>query len=923
MLRLELRWVAAVGVAVGTTLLGPASRPARAEEDMRIAAKYLQGLRERGYFELADEYLEALRSAPNTPEELKQTIDYEQGRVMLDEAARTGDLGLKKEQLDKARTKLATFTQKHPDHPLAPEARVQLARLLVERGHLAMVQVSETDDPKLKAAKLLEARNSFDQARDSYAKADETLTAAFKQFPPHIPEDQPQKKEARDRTQLAMMDAQLQKAVVDYEQGQTYPAGSKERAEYLIKGQAQFEDIYKRYRTQFAGLAAQMYQAKCYEERGELGPALGIYNGLLEHQAPQLRGLQRNVAYFKIIAHGKRKEYALAADLANAWLQQYASADEHRSREGLGVQLELAKNLVAQLPTASEKEQELAVRRIVDVLRQVVRYPSPSKAEALELLKKYKPKAAANAENLARMGYDELDGQADQAIASQEWDRAIEALTLAVRKADPRKDPDKANTARYKLGFCYYMNKQFYKANVLSEHLARRYPRFSMSPKASEIAMAALADAYNTYREIDRTSDLNRLIDIAKYAAETWPDKEEGDSARMTLGQVYSGTGQYAKAIEVYQSVRPKGSRWIEAQTKVGSAHWDQSKLLQGKGDAKGADAEVAKALTSLNAALKDRRAAGALPSDPELIGNICDIAEIQLDTGKGADALTLLEPSAKAAQQSGAASAALQRITAVLLRAHINAGQIEKAQADMATLEKLGGSGNLAQLYFGLGKLLESEMKALKDKGDSAGLAKRQADYLKFLTALANAKSGQTYESLQWAGEQMLKIQNPRDAGKIFKQILETKGKDKAFLGQPNADNLLLRTRLKYAESLRSQGDYTAAEELVNELLKEFPRSSDPLFEQGMLLENKAETKQGTWSAAFSHWQKLALRLGLSRPRPIEYYDAWYHAAYALKKDGHPTKAKQTLASVMRLSPKVGGPEMKDKYDALLKSIK
>ncbi len=101
-------------------------------------------------------------------------------------------------------------------------------------------------------------------------------------------------------------------------------------------------------------------------------------------------------------------------------------------------------------------------------------------------------------------------------------------------------------------------------------------------------------------------------------------------------------------------------------------------------------------------------------------------------------------------------------------------------------------------------------------------------------------------------------RFRTPPRPGKIFKRILETMGKDKAFLAQEGAGNLLLRTRIRYAESLRGQQDYTAAEELVIELLKEFPRSSDPLFEQGMLLENKAETKKGTWKAAFAHWQKL-----------------------------------------------------------------
>ena len=63
------------------------------------------------------------------------------------------------------------------------------------------------------------------------------------------------------------MQAQLQKAVVDYEQAQTYPLGSKERTELLGKALAQFEDLYKSYRTQMAGLTARMWQGKCYEER--------------------------------------------------------------------------------------------------------------------------------------------------------------------------------------------------------------------------------------------------------------------------------------------------------------------------------------------------------------------------------------------------------------------------------------------------------------------------------------------------------------------------------------------------------------------------------------------------------------------------------------------------------------------------------
>ena len=174
MVRRDLTW-AAVVVA---TLFGAAT--ARGEEDMRTAPQFLQGLRERGYYDLADQLLETLRTAPGTPEAFRQTIDYEQGRLMIDEASRTGDLGLRKEQLDKARAKLVTFTQKNPNHALVAESLVQLARLLVERGHLAMVQVAETDDPKLKEAKLVEARGSFDQAREAYPVSYTHLTLPTK-----------------------------------------------------------------------------------------------------------------------------------------------------------------------------------------------------------------------------------------------------------------------------------------------------------------------------------------------------------------------------------------------------------------------------------------------------------------------------------------------------------------------------------------------------------------------------------------------------------------------------------------------------------------------------------------------------------------------------------------------------------------------
>ena len=59
------------------------------------------------------------------------------------------------------------------------------------------------------------------------------------------------------------------------------------------------------------------------------------------------------------------------------------------------------------------------------------------------------------------------------------------------------------------------------------------------------------------------------------------------------------------------------------------------------------------------------------------------------------------------------------------------------------------------------------------------------------------------------------------------------------------------------------------------------------------------------------------------ARSKPPEYYDAWYHAAFCLNKAGKAKEAKQALALVMRPSPRVGSPEMKQKYNALLAQMK
>ena len=908
----------ALAVAPALILVGLSA--AMAADDPRFAVDFVQGLRERGYYDVALQYLDQLRKDAETPADLRRTLDFEEGRTLIEEATHSPDPDVSKGKLEQAKVRIEAFVKANPNLPQTTEALVELAHLLYERG---LTEVDLAGDARLaneKESRLAGARGYYESARAAYGKAFERLNAKLVEYPKFIPPDDPRKLE-RERVRNSVMQAELQKSVVDYYEAQTFAQDSRERAQLLEKAVAAFEDIYRRYRVQMAGFTARMWQGKCFEEQGKLGEATGIYKELLDHPDPNLRPLQKQVDYFRIIVMGKRKEYALAADECVNWLRMFPK--DRRSYESLGVQFELAKDIIAQLPGLAGADRDKAVRAATDHLADVVRVVSPFKPDAIALLQKYRPNAALNAADVSKLNYDDAVAQAAQAISTLAYENAIALLKHAIRKADPARDPAKANSARYMLAYSYMMSKRYYDAAVVGEHVGRHYPRDDWAAKSADLAMQAMVESYNTYLQGDRAADLDRLVDLAKYMAETWPETEQGDSGRLTMGLIALGRGRYPEAVAAFDAVRPTSSRWVDAQNSCGDAHWQRSVQLRDQGKAKEADAETLEALARLNAAFKARREANANDTNLGLVTNACDLAIIHLETNKPADALALLDPIGKKLaglkDRSTALNAAYARVLSYILRAHVATGKVDLAIADMKGIEAIGGAGNgAAKLYFELGKLLEREIEALKQRNDQAGLARTEQAYQKFLKALVASKSGQTFQSLLWAADNLLKLGSAKEANEVFTTLINSYGKDPQFLKSKGAADQITLVRLKQVAALRTLGQLSEAESELNEIIEQNKRSMEPQMEKGYLLAAKAEAKQGTWSAAYNHWKSLALKLGNMSPKPPQYFESWYQAALALQKQGQGDLARTTIASVMKLSPTLGSPEMKAKFEQL-----
>jgi len=102
----RLLWVAALIVWVLSPGGAAADEPAQA---------FLEGLRERNYFDIALDYLASAEKNPAIPDSFKETILYEKGTTLVQGAKFQRDSALREQQLDEAQKVLQEFISAKPE----------------------------------------------------------------------------------------------------------------------------------------------------------------------------------------------------------------------------------------------------------------------------------------------------------------------------------------------------------------------------------------------------------------------------------------------------------------------------------------------------------------------------------------------------------------------------------------------------------------------------------------------------------------------------------------------------------------------------------------------------------------------------------------------------------------------------------------
>jgi hypothetical protein len=688
------------GAAVWGLLLS--SRPAAAVEP---AQAFLDALRERGYYEVAAEYLDAAANNPNVPVQFKQTLQYEKGLTLVQGANAQRDPALREKQLDEGQQALQEFVGQQPNHLLAMAARNQLGNVLVKRAG-NRVERAKTAAAAEKQSLTKESLGLYDQAIKEFDNLVAELAERLKQYPAVIDEKKEPKRVAeRDQFRTDYLQGQLLVAATREEKASALPAGSKEQTEAVTKAMEGYKDVYEKYRTRLAGLYARMYQGRCLQKLKKDKEASAIFNELLANpDAPEAF----HTLKVKVMALAVQSWYAqqLYLEIVNKAVPVVDSLrpGEDRTDEAMGMRLTVARACKAYADEIKkEKPRDPQIKQLLAEGKKLVTFVSKQNGEYQDSARKLLPDFTGGAEAIAdrpepttfadaataareaisamqesqqiqkllpgriktekdAMAKVEMQKSLDEANANiiKQQSDAFHYCNLALKLADAESDLTTLNLIRYLLCFLHYQEKNYYDAIVIGDFLARRYPDSQGARPCAKIAMASYLQLYAENQTDDKSFESQKIIEICDYITRQWPDQPEAAEALNTLIPFMIREKKLQEAQDYLAKIPADSPQRGTAELKTGQALW--SSYLENSRQLRewetgtvqmpeGTDLAVRKQeLEQLKSKAKETLVSGVermktLGDSGAVIATaVLSLAQIYVDTGEAAQAVALLE---------------------------------------------------------------------------------------------------------------------------------------------------------------------------------------------------------------------------------------------------------------------------------------
>lgn len=669
------------------------------------ARAFLDGLRDRGYHDVAMAYLDQLESSRLAPDDLKSTILYEKSLLLIDGSRKQRDPQVRARQLNQAQSWLEQFIQSQAAHPKVNAARSLLGTLIVERARLLYEEAETANDAKLKAESLA----LYDQSFEVFSELQTAVRERLDKIPKVL--DTRDRKEmqliaTRKQLRADYLQTEMFAAAIREELADILPPGSPDQIKCLEDAAQMYDGIYKDYRTLLAGRYARLYQGRCYQRLGRTKEALGYFGELLD-QSNDPETLMMLKAKALVMAletwlSPAEMKYMEAIKQARRWFDE-TPGDKHREAEWIAIRFHLARALKAQADDAKTDPQvdRALVAQSLEAARKELQFVAAETGElqepAQQLLtqlggpnvreQEQEPETFMAAQAVAKEAMDAL-GPAATRIASlhaelaaadsdqqkatlndrlaaetemrkEAEEKAIHYYRLALQLADDQTPQSNIGLVQYFLSYVYFARGDFYDAAVVADFVAQRYPNSPGARQCAKIAVGCYLKLLQQSTDSHADFEIRRLCAIGSYISETWPDDPITPETLGTLIPHLINSGAALQAAEFVRKLPEQSAVRGELELITGQAIWGEFRSLQRERllaePSSDAGAEVSEVsdtgrLTELKNEAKSLLMAGydRLPDDPVVdqasATALLSLSQIFVEDQQYAEAIEVLE---------------------------------------------------------------------------------------------------------------------------------------------------------------------------------------------------------------------------------------------------------------------------------------
>lgn len=765
--------------------------------------RFLAGLRGRGYFDAALDYLAAMRASPLLSDDQKMMVPFEEARTFLEASRSERDNSAREKLLDGARDKFKEFADRNSAHPQAAGAVTQLGAVLVERGRAKLEQGLAPQNTANRKPLMEEARKFFDEAEKVFQDAEKKFDERLATYPKFMAPNDPRVAE-REKVKGDLIQAHMFHAYGLYEKSRTYDSNNKDEHkawETALRTAAdKYGAIYKDYRTLIAGLAARLKEGQCYQELKDTKRALGLYADLLgqPNELKALRPYKASAMYLSLQCwtSDSEKMYELAYRQGDEFLKESAN-DELQSPEWLAVRYftalahKLRYSQLPEKPAAGEETKEKqfcydAARQNAEVVASTQNeYQDPARALLKDLLGSNvntdrEPKSFLEAQN---RGMDSMNAfsqamadrekAADEATRTAKEKEALESrqkandmFYKAIRLADENTTLEDINTVRYYLCYLAYTENRAYDAAVLGEFLLKNYPNSGGARQAAQIALASYVNEYQAANGSPVGAfDRLKMQQLAAEIAKRWKGEKEADDAWNILLAIAMNEKRIPDMLLALDNIQLTSPIRAEAEMKAGRSLWSlyQEQLAMDEGAAnKLSAAEMQDITVKANKILGDaikRQVEGGLDSIEKMKLNQAEtqmfLCESLIALGKFPEALQTLEDPkiglltlvrGKDKNAEATQDPIPLETYKLALQAYVLNDKVDKAQELIPELDALGTGGGgdqkaeLANTYLNLALRLEKQIEQQRQNKNLEALKAAAKGFAFFLGQIENA---------------------------------------------------------------------------------------------------------------------------------------------------------------------------------------